>query len=383
MFSTLSSSDYTAYTWPEDELARLNSYMAGLPSWAPSATSGAMAPIGHIGSTVDGLDPLAELTPWQIYQDCIWLSDEDTNTKIMLLCISRFMNKNLRGSSMSYTAIAAACGFAERTAKRAAKAVRERWLRIEVGKGRYWPGKGNENLYHGIIPEKWRAELRPRKAKGRAVSIDERVATAAESIVATLTGVTVGHPDHDYGVLNVHPERDRGDCMAQPGCPIVTLTPHTPHRRKDFPRGGVARITPTSPSMAEVNAGFDEWWAHYPRKEAKFAAKKAYAAIVTGTHRNPECRATIPQLLTALKAYKFPSDPQFIKHPATWLNDGSWADVARAAPNALEAQIESILKTQRGREIVAREGEAAARAYLRTTLSSSSASNGGNGHAAN
>ena len=46
-------------------------------------------------------DPLGNLTQWQIYQDCIWISDEDTNTKIMLLCITRFMDKKLRGSSMS------------------------------------------------------------------------------------------------------------------------------------------------------------------------------------------------------------------------------------------------------------------------------------------
>jgi len=47
-------------------------------------------------------DPLAGMTPWQIYQRCIWISDEDAYTKIMLLCVSRFMNRNLRASSMSY-----------------------------------------------------------------------------------------------------------------------------------------------------------------------------------------------------------------------------------------------------------------------------------------
>src|SRR5262249_19835398 len=30
---------------------------------------------------------LAHLTPKQMWHDCIWLSDEDANTKIMLLCI--------------------------------------------------------------------------------------------------------------------------------------------------------------------------------------------------------------------------------------------------------------------------------------------------------
>src|SRR5262249_31615853 len=82
---------------------------------------------------------------------------------------------------------------------------------------------------------------------------------------------------------------------------------------------------------AELEAAFAEWWAQYPRKDAKLAAKKAYVAIVAGKHRDPEARATPQQLLAAVEAYKFPSDPQFIKHPATWLNDGSWADLGGAA----------------------------------------------------
>src|SRR5262245_18771041 len=47
MFCKLSSSDYTAYTWSEGELAGFNSYMAGLPPWAPSATSSSSARAGH------------------------------------------------------------------------------------------------------------------------------------------------------------------------------------------------------------------------------------------------------------------------------------------------------------------------------------------------
>jgi hypothetical protein len=82
------------------------------------------------------------------------------------------------------------------------------------------------------------------------------------------------------------------------------------------------------PCKAEIDDAFTEWWAHYPRKDDKLDAKKAYAAIVTGKHKDPECRATIPQLLAALKAHKFPKDREFTKLPATWLNKGSWASGA-------------------------------------------------------
>ena len=97
----------------------------------------------------------------------------------------------------------------EATAKRSVKAARDRWLRVEVGKGRYWAGKGNENLYHGIIPEKWVAELRRRKSKG-AVSENEGIGNATERIHSGLSGVADRHPEFRFGVF------------VTPGCPTDT-----------------------------------------------------------------------------------------------------------------------------------------------------------------
>src|SRR4029079_12277801 len=106
--------------------------------------------------------------------------DENSFTKIMLLCISRFMDRRtLRGSSMSYAQIAKACGFSDSTAIRSAKAARG-WLRIEVNQGRYVPGKGNENLYHGVVPERWVEELRRQRRHGQDVKIDEGIVKAAD-----------------------------------------------------------------------------------------------------------------------------------------------------------------------------------------------------------
>jgi len=112
------------------------------------------------GSISPANAPLEGMTPWWVFQRCVWLSDEDTNIKATLLCVSRFMDRTLHGSSMSYTQIARDCGFNERTAKRCVQAVNNIWLKIEVGRGRYTPGKGHENLYHGIIPQKWLDALR-------------------------------------------------------------------------------------------------------------------------------------------------------------------------------------------------------------------------------
>src|SRR5688572_24073644 len=143
MFQT-SAAHIDLPVYAEGDLAELEAYINGLPTWVPPAKAEPQAPgIGHNSAG----DPLSGLTPWKIYQRCIWVSDEDSNTKIMLLCVSRFMDKDLRASSMSYSQIARDCGFSEPTAKRCAKAVAGTWLTIGIGKGRYVAGKGHENLY--------------------------------------------------------------------------------------------------------------------------------------------------------------------------------------------------------------------------------------------
>jgi hypothetical protein len=344
--------------WTASELARFQTYMANTePLWQPDygltwdegeltqveefanaqaqASQGTKAPgIGHNAPPQhQHPDPLADLSPWQIYVDCIWISDEDTYVKIMLLCIARYMSKQLRGgSSMSYSQVAHDCGFSEPTAKRVGKKLRgvgdksrRRWLRVEVGKGRYVPGKGSENLYHGVIPPDLQNQLR------EIIIIRRRKSGVSDGYPVEGGEVSEGYPEPDCGVSDRHPEGERGIPQTQAGYPTDTLTPHTPHRKKDLPPGGGAASKRIAPTQAEIDATFAEWWAQYPRKDAKLAAKKAYVAIVAGKHRDPEARATPQQLLAAVKAYKFPSDPRFIKHPATWLNDGSWADFVAAA----------------------------------------------------
>lgn len=67
-------------------------------------------------------------------------------------------------------------------------------------------------------------------------------------------------------------------------------------------------------------SGFDAFWAVYPRKVAKEAARKAYAAAVR--------MATPEEILEGARRYV--ADPnrsqQFTKHPATWLKGGCWTD---------------------------------------------------------
>lgn len=88
---------------------------------------------------------------------------------------------------------------------------------------------------------------------------------------------------------------------------------------------GSLTLVPSAPGSA-----FDAWWAVYPRKTAKEAARAAYAKA--------RRKATADELLAGAKAYR--DDPtrvaQFTPHPATWLNGGRWQDESPARPAAAE-----------------------------------------------
>ena len=169
-------------------------------------------------------DPLARLEPKQIFVDAVWASDESATTKIFLLCIARFFDSDCRSSSMSYTQIANDCGFTESTSKRAAKAVRERWLRIEIGKGFFTPGKGRQNLYHGLVPEPVLDSLRQHKAAMRRRAV--RVSPGSQSDTPTNRagckdvtpscppGYDDGTPKHEVGVTQCYPPGYHGDTLT-------------------------------------------------------------------------------------------------------------------------------------------------------------------------
>ena len=63
---------------------------------------------------------------------------------------------------------------------------------------------------------------------------------------------------------------------------------------------------------------FEKFWALYPKKIARGAAKKAWAKV--GIYD----REAILRVLG--NGYRFPRDRQFIPYPASWLNAERWLD---------------------------------------------------------
>jgi hypothetical protein len=70
--------------------------------------------------------------------------------------------------------------------------------------------------------------------------------------------------------------------------------------------------------------GFAEFWAAYPRRVGKDAARKAHVAAV-------KRGASVGAILQAVRDQQWPDEARFIPHPATWLNQGRWQDDPNAA----------------------------------------------------
>ena len=101
----------------------------------------------------------------------------------------------------------------------------------------------------------------------------------------------------------------------------------TGHNVTDPGDGGVTAPIPshTIPSLkkdsSKPDEEFDRWYALYPRKEAKTAARKAFAKARKA--------ADMVTLIAALERYVESvkgKDRQYIALPASWLNAGRWED---------------------------------------------------------
>lgn len=76
---------------------------------------------------------------------------------------------------------------------------------------------------------------------------------------------------------------------------------------------------------AREEAGFTEWYLAYPKHVGRGQAEKAYRQALK--------KAEPPVLLEASRKYAAAcvgKDPQFIAHPATWLNGERWLDEVSA-----------------------------------------------------
>jgi len=108
--------------------------------------------------------------------------------------------------------------------------------------------------------------------------------------------------------------------------------------------------TPTQPSIQKssksssptpIAAGFEEFWAVYPRRIGKRGAEQTYTRALK--------RATADVILAGAVRYR--DDPnredEFTKHPSTWLNQDCWMDEPLPPRKAVGKQVLSAEELRR------------------------------------
>lgn len=77
-------------------------------------------------------------------------------------------------------------------------------------------------------------------------------------------------------------------------------------------------VTTSSDKSDKIDDRFDEFWRHYPRKEAKVDARKAWTQVTKKTDAQT--------IIDGLTAYGFGPDKKFHPLPASWLRGQRWED---------------------------------------------------------
>jgi hypothetical protein len=101
-----------------------------------------------------------------------------------------------------------------------------------------------------------------------------------------------------------------------------TTRPRNGHRQEAKEGRGHPR---KASKAASDDALFDQFWAVYPRQVAKLAARKAWDKAVE--------IAPAEKIIAGARRYareRQDANPQYTKHPATWLNGGGWMDAPGA-----------------------------------------------------
>jgi len=98
---------------------------------------------------------------------------------------------------------------------------------------------------------------------------------------------------------------------------------------------------------ADLAERFERFYATYPRKRSRGAAERAFGKI------NPD-DATVDLMLAAVARLQQSGewvDPQFIPHPATWLNAAGWLDQVQTAYTVEEVKVIEAFNVALGEQL--------------------------------
>lgn len=107
------------------------------------------------------------------------------------------------------------------------------------------------------------------------------------------------------------------------GKPAASPAEQTSSRVKPDTDTDTKKDSRSREAAAAAAESFTEFWDAYPRKVGKDAAERTWAKVT----RKTEAAEVMAGLVNAVQVWRATdTEAKFIPHPATWLNQGRWAD---------------------------------------------------------
>ena len=124
-------------------------------------------------------------------------------------------------------------------------------------------------------------------------------------------------------------------------------SPQTPQQPTPTP-GDITPRARKGPDRKLIAEGFLAFWQAYPLKKGKDAAAKAFAKALTRIEEPDPLSVILAGIERCQREW---DDPKYIPHPATWLNQGRWADEETPQPtNAPRARHERPYRSDRAEQ---------------------------------
>jgi hypothetical protein len=247
------------------------------------------------------------------------------------IILLRYYSRTERAAWPSIATLGRDLGADERSIQRALKCMTPRHLAIITGGGRSATNRYRWNISTSDTPAKPRqngrgfsgpetpAELspfRPQKPRQNCQGMEAE----------TPANLTLNPGKFDAKTpAELPPEPTEENLLKEP-TESISIEKAVCEPRKSAPE----KRRPSAPKKGQpkaTEADFETWWKQYPRHVAKAAAEKAYERIVASR------KATVAELMNGALRYaaeRTGQDPQFTKHPSTWLNGACWADEPQA-----------------------------------------------------
>jgi|GEM_PF-3586982 len=140
----------------------------------------------------------------------------------------------------------------------------------------------------------------------------------------------IGEKGHTRNPERVTPVRKKGHRFAQERVTGVTPEPLEDNPSKNSSNEpNTARLsadsnkssTSASDTKDGIDAAFSDFYAAYPRKKDRGAARRAFATALKKTDA-----ATLIRGAQRYASATIQTEPRFIKHPSSWLNAEAWLD---------------------------------------------------------